>query len=198
MTSGRRSASTRMATKRLSATAHDVGIGVCGVVHGGAFFRPRRDEGQQNRLVFGSSLGERRGRTSRAMRMVSRKRQIIMTGSGCAAVCVCARLVSLVRRHDHHRRGRVARLRSGPAHGSFSSRTSPAGCCCVSLLAMGLLGPRPSGFAARFARGRGDVRRDDLRRPRGARADRTASCSIIVVCGLALLFWEARDGTRAA
>ena len=71
------------------------------------------------------------------------------------------------------------------------------GILLLSLMAMGLLGPRPSGFAARsgvatvmFA--------TTLFAGRRLHALPPAALAVIVICGLALLFWEARDGTRAA
>ena len=67
----------------------------------------------------------------------------------------------------------------------------------VSLLAMGLLGPRPSWFAARF--GVAIVMfAATLSAGREAAALTPVALGIILACGLALLFWEARDGTRAA
>ncbi len=67
----------------------------------------------------------------------------------------------------------------------------------LTLLAMGLLGPRPSRFAARFGiavlmcgatiySGRYLHRLTDL------------TLGVTMACSLALLFWEALDGTRAA
>jgi hypothetical protein len=67
----------------------------------------------------------------------------------------------------------------------------------VSLLVMGLLGPRPSGYAARF--GAASVMFGaTLYAGRDAHVLTSAALAIIIACGLALLFWEARDGTRAA
>ena len=67
----------------------------------------------------------------------------------------------------------------------------------VSLLAMGLLGPRPSGFAARFAVA-AVMFATTYYAGREAHALTPISLILVLVCGLALLFWEARDGTRAA
>lgn len=79
----------------------------------------------------------------------------------------------------------------------FLLACSSAGTLLVSLLAMGLLGPRPSQYAARFVTGVVmfgatffGVREVHRLTP--------AVLAVIVFCGLALLFWEARDGTRAA
>lgn len=67
----------------------------------------------------------------------------------------------------------------------------------VSLLVMGLLGPRPSGYAARF--GVATVMLvATLYAGRSLHALTPVTLGIVLLCGLALLFWEARDGTRAA
>ena len=71
------------------------------------------------------------------------------------------------------------------------------GTLLVSLLAMGLLGPRPSGYAARFGVATA-MCATTLHAGRDAHALTPATLAIILICGLALLFWEARDGTRAA
>jgi hypothetical protein len=67
----------------------------------------------------------------------------------------------------------------------------------VTLLAMGLLGPRPSGFAARFGVAT-LMFGTTLYAGRELHLLTTVTLALIVACGLALLFWEARDGTRAA
>ena len=67
----------------------------------------------------------------------------------------------------------------------------------TSLAAMAALGPRPSGFFARFGVAVGMLA---LTLYAGL-ALRTLSLHILTLIGiggLALLFWEARDGTRAA
>jgi hypothetical protein len=67
----------------------------------------------------------------------------------------------------------------------------------VSLTTMGLLGPRPSWFAARF--GVATVMfGTTLYAGREIGALTPATLTLSLACGLALLFWEARDGTRAA
>ena len=71
------------------------------------------------------------------------------------------------------------------------------GTLLVSLLAMGLLGPRPSGFAARFGVA-AVMFATTYYAGREARALTPISLTLVLACGLALLFWEARDGTRAA
>jgi len=71
------------------------------------------------------------------------------------------------------------------------------GVLLVSLTAMGLLGPRPSGFAARFVVAAA-MFGTTLYAGRELHALSPAPFAVIVICGLALLFWEARDGTRAA
>jgi hypothetical protein len=67
----------------------------------------------------------------------------------------------------------------------------------TSLFAMALLGPRPSGFFARFAVASGMFAVTLY----AGLAQRTLSIGLLALTGiggLALLFWEARDGTRAA
>ena len=67
----------------------------------------------------------------------------------------------------------------------------------TSLFAMALLGPRPSGFFARVAVALGMF---VLTLYAGLEL-RTLSINLLALTGiggLALLFWEARDGTRAA
>jgi hypothetical protein len=67
----------------------------------------------------------------------------------------------------------------------------------ASLFAMALLGPRPSGFFARFgvALGMFAVTLYAWLQLRTLSMD---LLSLIAIGGFALLFWEARDGTRAA
>ena len=67
----------------------------------------------------------------------------------------------------------------------------------TSLFGMALLGPRPSGFFARFGVALGMLA---LTVSAGLEL-RTRSIdplALAAIGGLALLFWEARDGTRAA
>jgi hypothetical protein len=67
----------------------------------------------------------------------------------------------------------------------------------TTLFGMALLGPRPSGFFARFAVA---VAMFAVTLYAGLTL-RTVSINLLVpiaLGGLALLFWEARDGTRAA
>jgi hypothetical protein len=71
------------------------------------------------------------------------------------------------------------------------------GILLVSLLAMGLLGPRPSGFAARFGVA-AILLATTLYAGREAGAFSPVTLATVMTCGLVLLFWEARDGTRAA
>ena len=70
------------------------------------------------------------------------------------------------------------------------------GLLLVSLMAMGLLGPRPSGFAARFGVA-AVMFGATYYAGREARALTPVALVLVLACGLALLFWEARDGTRA-
>jgi hypothetical protein len=93
-------------------------------------------------------------------------------------------------------------LVASPAGGPLLQRVFLAsyalgGTLLVSLLVMGLLGPRPSGYAARFGVA-AVMFAATLYAGRSAHALSAATLGIIVACGLALLFWEARDGTRAA
>ena len=67
----------------------------------------------------------------------------------------------------------------------------------ASLFAMALLGPRPSGFFARMAVAV-VMFAVTLYAGRELHMLTTAVMAPIIVAGLALLFWEARDGTRAA
>ena len=67
----------------------------------------------------------------------------------------------------------------------------------TTLFGMALLGPRPSGFFARFAVAVGMFAVTLY----AGLALRSLSINLlipIVLGGLLLLFWEARDGTRAA
>jgi hypothetical protein len=66
-----------------------------------------------------------------------------------------------------------------------------------SLFAMALLGPRPSGFFARVAVAVA-MYIVTIYAGRELHALSNGVMAPIVVAGLALLFWEARDGTRAA
>jgi hypothetical protein len=65
-----------------------------------------------------------------------------------------------------------------------------------SLFAMALLGPRPSGFFARFGVALA-MFAVTLYAGLGLRAFSLALLALTAIGGLALLFWEARDGTRA-
>ena len=66
-----------------------------------------------------------------------------------------------------------------------------------SLFAMALLGPRPSGFFARMAVAVA-MYAVTIYAGLELHALPTTVMAPIIVAGLALLFWEARDGTRAA
>ena len=82
-------------------------------------------------------------------------------------------------------------------HRFFVVACVSGGLLLVSLLMMGLLGPRPSGYAARFGVAALMFAATYLG---GRQLQRfsTVTLAVTLVCGLALLFWEARDGTRAA
>jgi len=67
----------------------------------------------------------------------------------------------------------------------------------TSLFAMALLGPRPSGFFARFAVALG-MFAITLYAGLQVRSLSPNLLALTAIGGLALLFWEARDGTRAA
>jgi hypothetical protein len=82
-------------------------------------------------------------------------------------------------------------------HRFFVLSYASGGAVLVSLMMMGLLGPRPSGFAARFGVA-AVMLGTTLYAGREARALSPGTLGLILVCALALLFWEARDGTRAA
>ena len=82
-------------------------------------------------------------------------------------------------------------------HRYFLMTYAAGGCVLATLMAMALLGPRPSGFAARvgvavamFAA--------TIYAGRVLLLFTPMTLGVVLVCGLALLFWEARDGTRAA
>jgi hypothetical protein len=66
-----------------------------------------------------------------------------------------------------------------------------------SLFAMALLGPRPSGYFARMAVAVA-MYAATIYAGLQLHALPTFVMAPIIVAGLALLFWEARDGTRAA
>jgi hypothetical protein len=67
----------------------------------------------------------------------------------------------------------------------------------ASLFAMALLGPRPSGFFARMAVAVA-MYVVTIYAGRELHALTAGVMTAIAAAGLALLFWEARDGTRAA
>ena len=71
------------------------------------------------------------------------------------------------------------------------------GLLIVSLFAMALLGPRPSQYFARMAVAVA-MYLVTIYAGRELHALSTLVMTPIIVAGLALLFWEARDGTRAA
>jgi hypothetical protein len=67
----------------------------------------------------------------------------------------------------------------------------------TTLFGMALLGPRPSGFFARFGVALG-MFAVTLYTGLQLRTPSTNLLALTAIGGLALLFWEARDGTRAA
>ena len=66
----------------------------------------------------------------------------------------------------------------------------------LSLLIMGLLGPRPSRFAVRFGLG-ALMFASTVYAGRELHHLSRETLIVTLACGLALLFWEALDGTRA-
>jgi hypothetical protein len=81
-------------------------------------------------------------------------------------------------------------------HRFFLMSYAAGGALLLSLMIMGLLGPRPSGFAARFGVA-AIMFVATVFAGRRLHALPPSILSIIGICALALLFWEARDGTRA-
>lgn len=71
------------------------------------------------------------------------------------------------------------------------------GLVLATLFGMALLGPRPSGFFARFAVALG-MFAVTLYAGLQLRTFSSTLLALTALGGLALLFWEARDGTRAA
>jgi hypothetical protein len=71
------------------------------------------------------------------------------------------------------------------------------GLVLATLFAMALLGPRPSGFFGRFGVALG-MFAITLYAGLEVRTLSLALLALTALGGLALLFWEARDGTRAA
>jgi hypothetical protein len=79
----------------------------------------------------------------------------------------------------------------------FRLSYASGGLLICSLLAMALLGPRPSGFFARTAVAVA-MYAATIYAGRELHALTLTVMAPIAAAGLALLFWEARDGTRAA
>lgn len=87
---------------------------------------------------------------------------------------------------------------SGLALHRFYLTSYAAGALALaSLSGMALLGPRPSGFFARLGVALGMFALT-LLAGLGLRTRSIDPLALAAVGGLALLFWEARDGTRAA
>jgi hypothetical protein len=87
---------------------------------------------------------------------------------------------------------------SGVALGRFFLTSYIAGgLVLTTLFGMALLGPRPSGFFARFSVA-GAMLAVTLVAGLKLHALPITFLALIAIGGLALLFWEARDGTRAA
>jgi hypothetical protein len=82
-------------------------------------------------------------------------------------------------------------------HRFFRASYVSGGLLIASLFAMALLGPRPSGYFARMAVAVA-MYAVTIYAGRQLQALPTGVMALIIVAGLALLFWEARDGTRAA
>jgi hypothetical protein len=79
----------------------------------------------------------------------------------------------------------------------FRASYISGGLLIASLFAMALLGPRPSGYFARMAVAVA-MYAVTIYAGRQLHSLPTGVMSLIILAGLALLFWEARDGTRAA
>ena len=93
--------------------------------------------------------------------------------------------------------GIVSPVSNASLHRFFITSYVAGGLVLTTLFGMALLGPRPSGFFARFAVAVGMFA---VMLYAGLRL-RTLSLTLfalVAIGGLALLFWEARDGTRAA
>ena len=82
-------------------------------------------------------------------------------------------------------------------HRFFRMSYLSGGLLIVTLFAMALLGPRPSGYFARMGVALG-MYIVTIYAGRELHILSTAVMGPLVAGGLALLFWEARDGTRAA
>ena len=92
--------------------------------------------------------------------------------------------------------GIVSPVSNASLHRFFLTSYVAGGLVLTTLFGMALLGPRPSGFFARFA-----VAVGMFAVTLYAGRLRTVSLTLfalVAIGGLALLFWEARDGTRAA
>ena len=91
----------------------------------------------------------------------------------------------------------VSPLSDAMLHRFFLTSYVAGGLVLTTLFGMALLGPRPSGFFARFGVAVGMFAVTLY----AGLALRSLSINLLVpiaLGGLALLFWEARDGTRAA
>jgi hypothetical protein len=94
--------------------------------------------------------------------------------------------------------GAIAAPVSGAVQRRFFFASYIAGALVLTtLFAMALLGPRPSGFFARLAVAMG-MFAVTLYAGLGLQGLPVNVLASVGIGGLALLFWEARDGTRAA
>jgi hypothetical protein len=91
----------------------------------------------------------------------------------------------------------VSPISDAAAHRFFVTSYIAGALVLTTLFAMALLGPRPSGFFARFGVALGMLA-VTLYAGLELRALSIRPLTAIGAGGLALLFWEARDGTRAA
>lgn len=91
----------------------------------------------------------------------------------------------------------VAPVSDGALHRFYVTSYIAGALVLTSLFAMALLGPRPSGFFARLAVALGMFALT-VYAGLELRALSMNLLALTAVGGLALLFWEARDGTRAA
>ena len=91
----------------------------------------------------------------------------------------------------------AAPVSAGVLRRFFLTSYASGGLLIASLFAMGLLGPRPSDFFARMAVALA-MYAVTLYAGIGLHSLTSVVMGLIVTGGLALLLWEARDGTRAA
>ena len=196
MTSGRRSASTRTATNRSSISDTTSGCDVRRLVHRRALVRPRRDERQQNRLAC--RLWRAQTRSADHSSHVMLTLQIIMTGCSRCGMCTCSRSLSGSAASSRLAAIVVAGLGRPCSAGSFSRSYVAGGLVLTTLVRDGAARAAPVWILRPVRRRRRHVRAHPLRRPPASKPSPSISSRRLRPADLALLFWEARDGTRAA